>query len=92
MWYRRIQEGSLILQGWYKTLQEVSRGTVGMVLEATGGSQGLRDGINVNKRGLRDSGGGLRGYVKFPWHYQRGIRGLWRGICNYSGGIRGYGK
>ena len=24
MWYRRIQEASLILQGWYKTLQEVS--------------------------------------------------------------------
>ena len=45
------------------------RGTVGMVLEATGGSQGLPDGIHVNKRGLRDSGGGLRGYVKFPWHY-----------------------
>ena len=68
------------------------RGTVGMVLEATGGSQGLLDGIHVNKRGLRDSEGGLRGYVKLPWHYQRGIRGLWRGICNYSGGIRGYGK
>ena len=48
-----------------------------MVLGATGGSQGLPDGIHVNKRGLRDSGGGLRGYVKFPWHYQRGIRGLW---------------
>ena len=64
------------------------RGTVGMVLEATGGSQGLPDGINVNKRGLRDSEGGLRGYVKFPWYYQRGIRGLWRGICNYSGGIK----
>ena len=31
------------------------RGTVGMVLEATGGSQGLPDGIHVNKRGLRDS-------------------------------------
>ena len=28
------------------------RGTVGMVLEATGGSQGLPDGIHVNKRGL----------------------------------------
>ena len=24
VWYRRIQEASLILQGWYKTLQEVS--------------------------------------------------------------------
>ena len=35
------------------------RGTVGMVLEATGGSQGLPDGINVNKRDPRDSGGGL---------------------------------
>ena len=28
------------------------RGTVGMVLEATGGIQGLPDGINVYKRGL----------------------------------------
>ena len=27
--------------------------------------------------------------MKFPWSdYQRGIRGFWRGICNYSG-IRG---
>ena len=61
-----------------------------MVLEATGGSQGLPDGINVNKRGLRDSGGGMRGYVKFPWHYQRGTRGFWRGVCDFNSGIRRY--
>ena len=30
----------------------------------------------VYKMGLRDSGGGLRGFVKCPWYCQREIRGL----------------
>ena len=57
------------------------RGTVGIVLEATGGSQGLPDGINVNKRGLRDSGGGLRSErlcevsLALPERYTRVVEG-----------------
>ena len=46
----------------------------------------------------------MRGYVKCLWYCQRGTRGFWRGVCDFSSvvldatgtvvgsaGVRGYG-
>ena len=51
------------------------RGTVGMVLEATGGSQGLPDGINVYKRGLYGQWGWSEVSLTLPERYKRVVEG-----------------